>query len=637
MKKLLGSVFGVFGVVMLTLGILNTIQFKRVERYQTYVNQVDLFSQQFAAHAETVQAIIQSPRQWDHSPDDRTSSLSNAAVFWDPYLLTSQKLLHQQEFIQLLPRRSWAMKLKAQQVALQQIERNIHDLTSRIGFKEYGQIGQLRTIVHALETNFPEDKARILSMRRHEKDFLMRCDSVYIRAMEKEWQAWSDQYSLPHELHVYQQTFYGIVFSLDSLFSPRYGAAKQWKDLKEQHVQLFRVIRSELLHQNQTMTAHMTRLTVWTTVFLVSVCIVVAFLFSLRLTRTVIGFEQQIHSFIESSYSQLPRFERFPANEIGRLMTHFQHLSQKINSDVRQLEERVARRTVSIQQKNRELEQKQQEVDQSMRYAQDLQRTLLADPRELAYLFGGCQLFFQPKERVGGDFYWSKHLLTDQRDLRYFALADCTGHGVSGALLGVIGMHALDEIVSEQQSDPGQIVNLLREYISQRLNRNNIGRQDGLDLALICYDRREQVVHFAGAHMSLWLLRAGRIIEARGQRMPVGWSSFERASFSTQSIQLEENDRMVLFSDGVVHQFGGPNNKKWGKKNFRSWILEQSDRGELNGTEFARFFEAWTGTQEQTDDCAWVALGPVSRACVVQQEFALWNERERLGIPTSTE
>lgn len=637
MKKLLLSIFGLFGFMILILAVLNTIQFERINRHQKLIQEVDQLSHRFILHAEEFQTLIQTTSQWDELAKQNKIAKQNSSDFWNSYLTDAEKLFENDNLNQLLKKTSILKQVQNQQISLRESESQVQQLMIKIGFKEEGGIGQLRSIVHQLEDQFPSENERILSMRRHEKDFLMRRDSIYIQALEAEWTNWREMGQIPDKLKQYQHSFYSLSRLYHSFYAEKNGWSVVWKSQKDEQVKWWRNIRSELLFQNQLATRKMATWNVWLNGSTLLVCIMLAFVFSQRLTRTVVDFEQNIQLFIESSYAKIPVFKRFPKNEIGLLMAHFQHLSKKINTDVRLLEDRVARRTISLELKNKELEEKQREADQSMRYAQDLQRTLLANTKELNYLFDGCNLFFQPKERVGGDFYWSKHILTEQLDLRFFALADCTGHGVPGALLGVMGMHALDEIVSENQTDPGEILNQLRWYISQRLNRNNKGRQDGMDIALFCYDFKLNKFHFAGAHMPLWLIRSGKIIELKGQRMPVGWSSFIRDSFTTQTWDVMENDRWILFSDGIIDQFGGEKNKKWGKKNFRKWISSQLKNKALNLLQFEEMFAQWKGEEDQTDDCTWIELGPISKMSTFQTEFRQEVEREFFCVPFSTE
>ena len=208
-------------------------------------------------------------------------------------------------------------------------------------------------------------------------------------------------------------------------------------------------------------------------------------------------------------------------------------------------------------------------------------------------------------------------------------------------MLSVMGMNALDELIGSGIRQPAQLLNALRSLVSRRLNTQEDKRYDGMDLALFAWDRQQHTITFAGAQLPLWILRDGELVEIVGQRMPIGYTYFEVNSFDEYEIQLQPKDRLFLFSDGMVDQFGGIKSKKMGRKFLREWFIRHANEPTaIIYSKLIQQFENWKGNTEQTDDCTFIILEPgvsaqsfLSATVSIQSTSrVLSNRKEKAGV-----
>jgi PAS domain S-box-containing protein len=243
----------------------------------------------------------------------------------------------------------------------------------------------------------------------------------------------------------------------------------------------------------------------------------------------------------------------------------------------------------------------------SIRYARRIQRAVLPEPQRLQELFPESFILHRPRDIVSGDLCW----FAEAQGRIVVAVADCTGHGVPGALLSLIGASLLQEVVAEQgRVEPGAVLDALREGFVQMLNRHEEADQrDGMNLGLAVIDPQRMTLDFAGAYHPLWLIREGAIIELKGDRMPIGAFAGEQRPFNAMSLALERGDRIHLFSDGLADQFGGPQGKKLRSAGLKQWLLETSvlpidDQHQA----LSDRFRLWKGGQEQVDDVLLIGI-----------------------------
>jgi len=238
------------------------------------------------------------------------------------------------------------------------------------------------------------------------------------------------------------------------------------------------------------------------------------------------------------------------------------------------------------------------DLTDSINYAQRLQNTILPNIGAVRQIFNNSFVFYVPKAVVSGDFYWFKNI----GGRKLFAAADCTGHGVPGAFMSLVGHNFLNH-VTKVFLDPSQILNNINRLGTEVLRNNNNGVRDGMDIALCAIDEKDLTLDYCGANIPVYVVRKNEIIELSPTKRSIGTFGEKGESFSTQKFQLEVNDMVYACSDGYADQFGESNNKKFMRKRFKE-ILTSISSLEIDTQEktLHETFKVWKGSMEQTDD-----------------------------------
>lgn len=277
----------------------------------------------------------------------------------------------------------------------------------------------------------------------------------------------------------------------------------------------------------------------------------------------------------------------------------FQYRTKKLRAANDLLERKVNQRTEQLQVAYDQIEEKNHEITDSISYAKRIQEAILPPTNYFNELMGESFVFYKPKDIVAGDFYW----LNTAGDKVLFAAADCTGHGVPGAMVSVVCHGALNRSVREfELNEPAKILDKTREIVIETFSKSKEDVKDGMDVSLCSLDRKTGVLEFAGANNSLYLIKDGEIEEIRADRQPVGKFDFAQP-FTNHTVKIEKGHCLYLFSDGFADQFGGDKGKKMKYKPFKDMLLKIHERPmheqmEILNTEF----EKWRGDFEQVDD-----------------------------------
>lgn len=264
--------------------------------------------------------------------------------------------------------------------------------------------------------------------------------------------------------------------------------------------------------------------------------------------------------------------------------------------------------------KNEEIAEKNKEIVDSINYAQRIQSSYLPPQHVLAHYFEKSFLLFEPKDIVSGDFYWFYTELNEgsASDDKFIVAADCTGHGVPGAIMSVICVNALNEVVvTKKENDTGLILDKVRDQIVTILKgKDQNGRKDGMDIALIRINKKTGRCQYSGANNPLWILRKNAIeIEViKADKQPVG--SFENAfPFTAHEFHLEQGDRIYIFSDGLQDQFGGDKGKKFKAANMKKLFGSIRASAMPQQKELIRnALMDWKGDLEQVDDVVLIGV-----------------------------
>lgn len=612
MRKLFLSIFGVFCCILVIIGTFNNYQLQKISEYQIHLQQVDQLVQDLNAHSNRINFWVTNPNSWDCLASNKANTISQLRTFWNKHISKANRTLKNDIVKSSLVNDEIHQQYFGDLFELSNAEIQMIKSLAKAGFKDDGAIGAMRKIAHKLENNKQVNSENILSIRRNEKDFLLRKDLIYDFKIHYAIAKWRKQPNYPVEMDEYEIYFSRYSSSIQKIFTGDSCLFNRWKIENKKKLELLHRTRINLLNYNLVHSQNIQKFNVVIYISILCAAIILSVYFSKKLSESIIIFQRTIEKYIKSNYANVEILNlNIPKNEFGKLMLHFLQLSNKINNDFRYLEDRVERRTKTLKEKNDELLLKHDDIAQGMRYAKDIQQSLMSNTKELSAFFGKFRLYYQSKDLVGGDFYWSKCVSNNEVDLRFFALADCTGHGVSGAMLSIFGMQSLDEIIGKGLFETGEILNQLRWNVSHRLNRNNDRRYDGMDIALFSINYRNKVMSFSGANLSVWIIDSGEIVELKGQRMPIGWTDSHHDSFKSFSIQLFQIDRILVFSDGISDQFGGERDKKWGRKEIKSIVNSNLDKGiDFLFDKIMFEFENWKAKNEQTDDCTMVMIDP---------------------------
>jgi serine phosphatase RsbU (regulator of sigma subunit) len=248
------------------------------------------------------------------------------------------------------------------------------------------------------------------------------------------------------------------------------------------------------------------------------------------------------------------------------------------------------------------IEEKQQEISDSINYAKRIQDAMMTSSVYLKDTLPKSFIFFKPKDVVSGDFYW---IYKDQEDNIFFTVADCTGHGVPGAFMSMIGTSLLNEIIIEKEiKDTDKILHEMRAQIIKSLGQEQEGAQkDGMDISLCKLNMKNKTVEFSGAHNSLVHVRDEELKTYRGDHQPVGLLLGDKKPFTKHKVKLKKNDMLYIYSDGYQDQFGGEKGKKYMAAKFKNQLLKISKETEDQQLSLLdKEFSSWIKDYEQVDD-----------------------------------
>jgi len=279
-------------------------------------------------------------------------------------------------------------------------------------------------------------------------------------------------------------------------------------------------------------------------------------------------------------------------------------LAEKNEEIEAQRDEIRAQRDLATQQRDIISEQKQ-EITDSIHYAYRIQTAAIPSHEEVSRILKDYFILYKPRDIVSGDFYW----IGKNNDKIIIIAADCTGHGVPGAFMSMLGIAFLNEIINKEDiTSPDKILNALRDHIIESLKQH--GREgdtkDGMDVAAVTIDTSSNKISFAGANNPLYIIRSAdnnhELIEIKGDKMPVAIHE-QMQPFKENEILLMPDDSLYIFSDGFADQFGGPKGKKFKYKPFKKLLLENRGKSMKEQKEIMEnAFNTWKGDQEQVDD-----------------------------------
>jgi serine phosphatase RsbU (regulator of sigma subunit) len=276
-----------------------------------------------------------------------------------------------------------------------------------------------------------------------------------------------------------------------------------------------------------------------------------------------------------------------------------------LESNEQELEGKVQMRTAEVEEQKRRVESLYVDLKDSINYAERIQKAILPSRQDRAKVFEETAVFYRPRDGVSGDFYWFHSV----GRVRMFSAIDCTGHGVPGAFMSLIGHNALER-VTKVYTQPDRVLDQLNRAACELLRPQGFGQddgmatvQDGMDLAMVSVDLEKMELEYSGANCPLYLVRKGMLQELKPDKMAI--ASFEPGTrnFQMHTIPLVPGDVIFVATDGFPDQFGGPRGKKFMRKRFRELLVRVAPMKPIDmEAALAEAFNEWKGEEEQVDD-----------------------------------
>ncbi len=277
-------------------------------------------------------------------------------------------------------------------------------------------------------------------------------------------------------------------------------------------------------------------------------------------------------------------------------------------NDLKNTNDELEQQKLTIEKAFNTIEIKNKKITDSIEYARKIQIAFLPDNDQIKNTITDYFILYIPKDIVSGDFFWINKI----NDKKIIIAADCTGHGVPGAFLSVLGVTLINNILKKNNNiSTSSLLNRLRILIKNTLkqNKNFNEQKDGMDIST-CFIQ-DKKMQYSGAYNSVYIIRNNELIELKADRQPIGFHIVEK-NFTKKEINLQKNDTIYLFSDGYLSQFGGKDNDKLSSKRFKNLLLDIS-KNNINKQKYLlkNFFLDWKGDNEQLDDILIIGFKPL--------------------------
>jgi serine phosphatase RsbU (regulator of sigma subunit)/HAMP domain-containing protein len=305
-----------------------------------------------------------------------------------------------------------------------------------------------------------------------------------------------------------------------------------------------------------------------------------------------------------------------PLSNEDTLGTALIKMREDLRENERVLEEKVLERTEEVVRQKEEIEMKNYELEvlfkhvtDSIKYAKRIQEAILPPESLIQRVLPNSFVLYRPKDIVSGDFYW----IDEKNGKTMFGAIDCTGHGVPGAFMSIVGYNILKQVIdSNTVTSPAFILDRLNEGVSETLHHGHEESyaKDGMDVAFCTIDFSKLELEYAGAYNPLYIVRAGELIHIKGDKFPVGlFLGEEKKKFANHKLQLQSKDCVYIFSDGYADQFGGPKGKKFMSSHFRNLLLGLANHPiDMQKQILSKTLQDWCGNLDQVDDILVIGL-----------------------------
>lgn len=261
---------------------------------------------------------------------------------------------------------------------------------------------------------------------------------------------------------------------------------------------------------------------------------------------------------------------KYYTHQLAARNLYLEKVIEERTHEIVEQKNQIELKNADLARQNALISSQKEAITDSIKYAERIQHAMLSDINIIRQHIHDAFILFRPRDIVSGDFYWC----SASNNKLIVAAVDCTGHGVPGAFMSMLGISYLNLIVNEKRiTNTGEIVNMLRENIINSFGEHKEEHRDGMDICIISYDKTENHVQYTGANNPLIVLHKGELIEYKADKMPVGFDEYHKKEFKTNEIKVEKGDCLYLFSDGYCDQFD-EQGKKYKKINFKKKLIE---------------------------------------------------------------
>ncbi|WP_338815388.1 SpoIIE family protein phosphatase [Bernardetia sp. Wsw4-3y2] len=332
---------------------------------------------------------------------------------------------------------------------------------------------------------------------------------------------------------------------------------------------------------------------------------------------------EQQEDLMRSSFEELQeKTEQMEAQEaiMQQAMIEMNRINEELQVSEQRLEKEVERRTAQIASQNKALEHsylalesKTRTLHQSINYAKHIQNAILPPKMIVKALFSESFVFYKPKDIVSGDFYWVDRKINSDGNMRIaIAAVDCTGHGVPGAIMSMIGYNLLNQFSNQATlEEPHLLVEKLHNGVIQSLQQEHTENRDGMDLSICVYDSEKQTIDFVGAKNPLIYIQDNQLQEIKGTNASVGGAFYKQKKihFEKHTIDVSKPTTIYLYSDGYQDQFGGKKGRKFMKSKFKKLLFDNHQKTmEEQSKLFRTTFNKWKEDEDQVDDVLLIGL-----------------------------
>ncbi len=513
----------------------------------------------------------------------------------------------------------------------------LKEMILKKGFYNYGIEGKMRNYIHTIENDYSNiiSMSEVLALRRHEKDYLMRTENKYIKKFESKMGEIETQLkasiksdSIESGLEIlekYHYAFKELVAINNIIYNKEDGMYIAFEAQTQELMDMIKVLKAKVSNESS---AHLSRIMkfYWAlTICFILLTITIIYFLAKGLTIPIVRLNKGVSEFIESDFKvkTFPKY-RDRKDELGVLSNSFYYLQKEIADTFKNYREEAEEKQNKLLRQNEKIEiqkflltehratlqETNKRVQDSLDYALKIQSNLMNDFSELEYPHLDISIWYQPKDTVSGDFYW----FFENENSIFIALADCTGHGVPGAFMSVLGISFLNAAVIDNNiKEPNKILEFVNNKIITLFNSENkpVVLRDSMDMILLRIEKESFDIIISSANKDFVIVQKGEVKRIKSSRCSVGSSrlyNIKNMMYDNLYYDAQNLDAIYLYSDGIVDQFGDENNKKFKFKRMEE-ILKTHRSSEEAVAQLKKTLLKWKGSYEQTDDISLIAIG----------------------------